>query len=263
MQAHKAIVTFGQLLVSEKADSGENSVHRSQEDDKSGQKGQPKTASSQAAKAETKPSGEAIPNPHLQENIRGKKRQEILPREIQNVIKVAQVPRHVQGKTEMGKSAAASRISHLESQIARLSNLKQIVEKIQARAQLMRSGERTTLNVHLNPPKLGMVQIKVEVQGDQMRLLFSADRPEAASVLQEARHELQALVNSQGYALVQCEVENRSAQNRWLEFGPDANSGGQNYGRQSQENEDASNPDDQPHQRQMLNYGYNTMELVA
>ncbi len=142
-------------------------------------------------------------------------------------------------------------------------NLRELVDKIRARAELLKSAQKTVLEVRLNPPKLGTVFVQVELSGEQMRLSFSAEHPEAASALQQARGEMASLVSQYGYTLVSCDVENHGAQNRWAER-PLPGSPGRR-GVYGEEKDEAENDAEfyHPTERRMVDYGYNTMELVA
>jgi hypothetical protein len=143
-------------------------------------------------------------------------------------------------------------------------NLRELVDKIRARAELAKSTRKTVLDARLNPPKLGAVRVQIELTGDQMRLSFSAEHPEAVAALQQARGELTSLVSQYGYNLASCDVENQGADDRWAEKPHPSDAGNRrgSYGESGEEKNDDRKSYSSPH-RKMIDYGYNTMELVA
>jgi len=169
----------------------------------------------------------------------------------------------LQGNTAAVRNLTTNKPFSLEGEIERIATIKSLVDKIRGRAQLLKSGETAVFEARLNPPKLGVVQIQLEVQGDQMRLTFAAERPEAVAALQEARGELSSLVNQQGYTLAHCDIGSRFSQNRWTESGQGVYPNRRSFDENAMEDGDSSLLEDQKDQRRSLNLGYNTMDLVA
>ena len=169
----------------------------------------------------------------------------------------------LQGNTAAVRNLTTNKPFSLEGEIERIATIKSLVDKIRGRAQLLKSGETAVFEARLNPPKLGVVQIQLEVQGDQMRLTFAAERPEAITALQEARGELASLVNQQGYTLAHCDIGSRFAQSRWTESGQGIYPNRRSFDENAMEDGDSSALEDQKDHRRSLNLGYNTMDLVA
>lgn len=169
----------------------------------------------------------------------------------------------LQGNTAAVRNLTTNKPFSLEGEIERIATIKSLVDKIRGRAQLLKSGETAVFEARLNPPKLGVVQIQLEVQGDQMRLTFAAERPEAVAALQEARGELASLVNQQGYTLAHCDIGSRFAQSRWTESGQGIYPNRRSFDENAMEDGDSSALEDQKDHRRSLNLGYNTMDLVA
>lgn len=145
----------------------------------------------------------------------------------------------------------------------RIKHLASLADKIRARAHLLKPGGESVFEARLNPPNLGSVRVRLSIQGEEMRLAFSAERPEAVYALQEARTDLSSLIASQGYTLAQCEIEGRFPHDRWQQHPPNVHSG-RSGGRGDRYDEE--NPDDRGEQQDRhrpLHYGYNTMDLVA
>ncbi len=145
----------------------------------------------------------------------------------------------------------------------RIENLAQLVEKIRARAQLLKVGSESVFEARLNPANLGSVRVRLAVQGEEMSLAFAAERPEAVSALQEARGDLTGLIASHGYTLSQCDIEGRYPSERWPQSAADADPD-RSGERDGQEGGDERNGHEEARDRHIpLHYGYNTMDLVA
>ncbi|TKJ42230.1 hypothetical protein CEE37_00710 [candidate division LCP-89 bacterium B3_LCP] len=151
----------------------------------------------------------------------------------------------------------------LEEKVAQIQNLKQMTDKIRAQAQLLKMGGETTIEVKLHPVKLGALRVRIGVNGDEMNLAFSADKSETAAALHEVRGELANIVTEQGYTLTNCEIENRLPQQRWQQYINDSHSKQQNDKQGYRENAGRENREDEENQHRPLQYGYNTMDLVA
>jgi len=99
-------------------------------------------------------------------------------------------------------TATATRIEYLR-------NLSHLAEKIQASAQL-RNGSARVLEIHLTPPRLGSVVLRVETEGQEMRLHFGAQSEAAMQMLKDLRSDLANVVSEQGYDLKRCDVEHQA-----------------------------------------------------
>lgn len=160
--------------------------------------------------------------------------------------------------------ASESKNTSLSEKVEWLTNLTQLAQKIRAQAQLLKGGGDSVLEVRLYPAHLGSVKVRIEVRGDQMNLSFSVERPEAATILRDARVDLAGIVTDQGYTLGQCEVESRLPQNRWAQSAMNSHQGGsadrENFAERDHSNQDGDPPAEE---HRMLNFGYNTLDLVA
>jgi flagellar hook-length control protein FliK len=86
-----------------------------------------------------------------------------------------------------------------------IQNLGQLAQKIKAAAQL-RQGRSQALELHLSPPRLGGLQMRVQMQGEEMRIFIGAEREAAVNLVREMRSDLAQIVADQGYELKQCDV---------------------------------------------------------
>jgi flagellar hook-length control protein FliK len=158
---------------------------------------------------------------------------------------------------------ATARHDHLK--LEHIKNLQDLAEKIQARAQ-MANPTREALLVRLNPPHLGLLRVQVETRGQELRLVFNAQTPEAVQALKDSRPELTQMVSDQGYTLTRCEVDSQPMPDRRAEGysadqpkrpSPDSHNHRDDT-TTSNEAEDRSSE-----KIQHLDLGYNTLDLVA
>lgn len=151
---------------------------------------------------------------------------------------------------------------HRDSDSLPIRNLRELADKIRARAQLLKSAQQTVLEMRLAPAQLGTVHLQIKIVDDQMHLSFTADRPEAVAALQQSREELASLIAPFGFNLAHCDVEDGQSRGRGAtgtsQHGSDRPSPDGDF------EEEADTPGDHDHAtRKMIDYGYNTMELVA
>lgn len=66
--------------------------------------------------------------------------------------------------------------------------------------------------IRLNPEDLGSVQIKLNLQQDQLNLQFTVSQPQAKEALEQQMPRLRELLEQQGLALAQSHVEQRGSQ---------------------------------------------------
>jgi flagellar hook-length control protein FliK len=165
----------------------------------------------------------------------------------------------------------AGRSSHPDApapgqiKLQHIQNLRELADKIQARAQMLHT-DREALLVKLNPPHLGLLRIQVETEGHQMSLAISADKPEAVKALNEARAELIQVVNEQGYTLTRCEVDSQPHSDRRAEgymADQPKRQPTPTHTSPSNDNQGQQTEDFIPGQHQPLDLGYNTLDLVA
>jgi flagellar hook-length control protein FliK len=159
------------------------------------------------------------------------------------------------------KSANANHAS--AEKIARLQEVRELADKIQARARLL-DGSKERWEIKLNPPQLGRISVQLETEGVEMRLIFFTAQDETAQALKEARPELAQLLHEQGYQLTRCDIENHL---------PSRNPLDPQHSTPSQERasrEDRHAAEDTPErdassqkQNRPLFLGYNTMDVIA
>lgn len=152
----------------------------------------------------------------------------------------------------------------MDEKIQEIQNLKDIVDRIRARAQLLNKSGEMSLEARLNPAHLGPVRVQIDVTGDQMRLSFTADRPEAVAALQNAQSDLTSMMSERGYDLTNCDVDQRSPQqSKWQEAQNAANSGRRSLDQDAEGESRPQHEEEQPTQHRQINLGYNTLDLVA
>lgn len=155
--------------------------------------------------------------------------------------------------------------SHLKLQY--IQSIKDLADKIQARAKLFKQGGETLMEVRLSPPRLGGLRVQIDVQGDEMRLHFTAQREAAIPLLQEVRAELSNIAADQGYSLTRCDVEYQAFPDRWHDAQQTYSANKQNHPQQATGEQSASDEDSMDRQTDnqfhALDLGYNTLDLVA
>ena len=152
----------------------------------------------------------------------------------------------------------------MDEKIQEIQNLKDIVDRIRARAQLLNNSGEMSLEARLNPAHLGPVRVLVDVTGDQMRLSFTADRPEAVVALQNAQSDLSSMISDHGYQLTDCDIDQRSPQqSKWQEAQNASNSGRRALNQDAEGETQKQQEEEQPNQHRQINLGYNTLDLVA
>ena len=109
-------------------------------------------------------------------------------------------------ETRSARSTLPSPGTATATRIEYFRNLSGLAEKIQARAQL-RNGGNSLLEFQLTPPHLGSVLLRVETEGQEMRLHFGAQSESAMQMLKDMRTDLASAVSQQGYDLKRCDVE--------------------------------------------------------
>jgi len=72
------------------------------------------------------------------------------------------------------------------------------VDQIVRAARILRQDGRTEMRVHLEPPTLGWVRVRVTASRDALALNIDAERPETQTLLSQALPELQAALTSRG-----------------------------------------------------------------
>jgi len=89
-----------------------------------------------------------------------------------------------------------------------------------------RSGGTQTTEIRLNPEELGLVRLKVEMRGADVRVFFAAENPAVMELLSENIDQLKALLTEQEFNLTEAGV--------WQEFnqgrGSDEGAEGEDYG---------------------------------
>ncbi|MCX6640546.1 MAG: flagellar hook-length control protein FliK [bacterium] len=146
--------------------------------------------------------------------------------------------------------------------IHRIQNFKDLAEKIQAQAKLLKIGEVAELRLTLTPPHLGSLLVQIEAEGKDVKLHITTERHEATTALIEVRTELTSIIAAQGYNLTQCEIESRAQQNRWTpQTNEKQNSQSDQDGSRDKEHASPDGKNGEP--RRKLDLGYNTFDLVA
>jgi flagellar hook-length control protein FliK len=74
------------------------------------------------------------------------------------------------------------------------------------------SNKIQSAEIRLNPEELGSVQIKLNLQQDQLNLQFIVSQPQAKEALEQQMPRLRELLEQQGLALADSHVEQRSSQ---------------------------------------------------
>ncbi|HEX7343746.1 MAG TPA: flagellar hook-length control protein FliK [bacterium] len=152
------------------------------------------------------------------------------------------------------------------SRLEYLRNLSQLAEKIKACAQL-RQGMDTVLEFQLTPPRLGSLIMRVQTEGQEMRLYFGAEQEGSQQMLKEMRADLTQIAAGQGYDLERCEVEHQampdyrhSAESAvWA----DRQRSSHPMGEPSNAFTTGISEEIIEESPRMLDFGYNTFDLVA
>jgi len=163
-------------------------------------------------------------------------------------------------KTPVETASVKTQISDIE----KIQNLTKLADQIRAKAKLLNPKGGTVIDAKLSPAKLGTVRIQIEVSHDQMRLHFSAERPEASIALQQAQSELGAILSDYGYKMTQCDVQDQPSQHRLTDMATNSNSQQRQQHQRSAGNRSYNHQSgDDTIYKTIKDFGYNTMELVA
>jgi hypothetical protein len=146
--------------------------------------------------------------------------------------------------------------------IQRLHNFKELADKIQAQAKLLNFGEISEIQIKLVPPQLGLLQIRIESYGAEVKLNITTERPEAAATIADVRQDLSAIMAAQGFMVTQCEIESRAPNYRPTPP-PQERQQARDRNDDSPNRQQAGQDENQSNSKRKLDLGYNTFDLVA
>lgn len=75
-------------------------------------------------------------------------------------------------------------------------------------------------HLKLNPPQLGPVEVRVQINGDQAAVSFTAHNQQTREALADASQRLRDLLGAQGFVNVQVDVGQQPFQERPMLFTP-------------------------------------------
>lgn len=95
-------------------------------------------------------------------------------------------------------------------------------EQIGERLNLMIARDMQKAEIRLNPPELGMLEVKVQVQGDQANIQFSTPHGQVKDALDAAIPRLREMLEENGLTLGDVNVSHQSLANDQSQSGEDA-----------------------------------------
>ena len=94
------------------------------------------------------------------------------------------------------------------------------------RILLMANKKIQTAEIRLNPPNLGLLEVKLAISGDQAHLVFQSGNANVRDVLDSSVHRIREMLEQQGITLVDVNVGQREQQSAESDDGEQGRGGG-------------------------------------
>ncbi|MCW8328184.1 flagellar hook-length control protein FliK [Photobacterium sp. SDRW27] len=134
-----------------------------------------------------------------------------------------------QGLTATAQARADAALAQSPMQLSK----EQAGEQIAERMQMMMSKNLKHVDIRLDPPELGKLQIKLSLNQDQASVQFTVGNQQTRDLVEQAMPRLRELLNQQGLQLAQSSVQQDSSRQQFAgqsnqqNQGQQADSGGQ------------------------------------
>ncbi|WP_028117912.1 flagellar hook-length control protein FliK [Ferrimonas senticii] len=89
-------------------------------------------------------------------------------------------------------------------------NAQQLAPELRDRLQMMVNSNNLTAEIRLDPPELGALQIRVQMNGDQANLQIITQQAQARELIDQALPRLREMLQQQGLSLGQTQVSQQS-----------------------------------------------------
>lgn len=105
------------------------------------------------------------------------------------------------------------------------------------RLALMVRGDIHQATIRLDPPELGMMDVRITVQNDQTQVQIVVQSPQVREALESQSVRLREFLEQQGLSLAKLDIRDESAGNQHADSEQDAESGGDATGRRGSEDD--------------------------
>jgi flagellar hook-length control protein FliK len=114
--------------------------------------------------------------------------------------------------------------------ISQAMSAEQMAEKANERVQVMLSKNLKNIDIRLDPPELGRMQIRMNMNGDNATVHFTVANSQARDVIEQAMPRLREMLAQQGLQLGDTSVQQQSAGQQQGQFAGQGQSGTQGSG---------------------------------
>ncbi|CAM4226900.1 flagellar hook-length control protein FliK [Vibrio agarivorans] len=114
--------------------------------------------------------------------------------------------------------------------ISQAMSAEQMAEKANERVQVMLSKNLKNIDIRLDPPELGRMQIRMNMNGDNATVHFTVANSQARDVIEQAMPRLREMLAQQGLQLGDTSVQQQSAGQQQGQFAGQGQSGAQGSG---------------------------------
>ncbi|KJR29464.1 MULTISPECIES: flagellar hook-length control protein FliK [Vibrio] len=134
------------------------------------------------------------------------------------------------------RTEAASQVS---MQLTREMASDQVAEKV----QVMMSKNLKNLDIRLDPPELGRMQIRMTMNNDLAHVHFTVTNPQAREMIEQTLPRLREMLAQQGMQLADSSVQQQSSGQQQRQYSADGQDNGQQTGRFASGNDENLEPE--------------------
>ncbi len=118
----------------------------------------------------------------------------------------------------------------------------QVAPALSERLQMMINTDNLSAEIRLDPPELGAMQVRIQVQGDQANVQIVTQQAQARDLLEQALPRLRELLQQQGLTLGETQIQQQSQQGEQQAGHSNGNgNGAQGVGRDGQQEHEPDN----------------------
>ncbi|WP_298440425.1 flagellar hook-length control protein FliK [uncultured Ferrimonas sp.] len=109
-------------------------------------------------------------------------------------------------------AAAQAQATTAEAQLRQPVNADRMAPELRDRLQLMINSDKMTAEIRLDPPELGALQVRVQMNGDQANVQIVAQQGQARDLIEQALPRLREMLQQQGLQLGQTDISQQQSQ---------------------------------------------------
>lgn len=147
------------------------------------------------------------------------------------------------GVQQNAPTGTQPRVEQANAQISLQLNREMASDQVAERVQMMLSKNLKNIDIRLDPPELGRMQIRMNMNGDGATVHFTVANQQARDALEQSMPRLREMLAQQGVQLGDTSVQQQSSnqqQNRYAAGGqPHSGQGGSNQSGMAEENLEA------------------------